>query len=206
MQTALQRTASGGLYFVLQGAFQEVSDRPFVVGLLAGSLNGALLNPLAAVKYHNWGSKDSWLGSFRSAVRAGGVRVLWKGLGTTVARDGVFGVVYEVGRLELATVLGRESPHVRVASDMTAAMVATVFSAPFNYVRSIQFAHLADCEPPLHRALVPQLGRLWANAKLKPSRWRYIAQRLRLGWGTMRVAVGMGLGQFVFSQIRDMDD
>jgi hypothetical protein len=71
-------------------------SNPFYVGLVAGCLNGALLNPLAAIKYHNWGSEFSFLGSLRSALNAGGPGVLFNGMVSTVVRDAVFGVIYEV--------------------------------------------------------------------------------------------------------------
>jgi hypothetical protein len=69
MQSAVQRTVSGGLYFVFQGLIHDAfpDKGPFFVGLLAGSLNGVILNPLAAIKYHNWGSEVTWLTSLRSA-------------------------------------------------------------------------------------------------------------------------------------------
>lgn len=35
--------------------------------------------------------------------------------------------------------------------------------------------------------------RLWNNAKQQPSPARYLGQRLRIGWGTARVAVSMAL-------------
>lgn len=115
LQSALHRTVSGGLYFVLQGAVQDAGVRaPLLVGLVAGCLNGALLSPLAAVKYHNWGSgtrsffptfllsnravlsEFSFLASLRSALAAGGPALLFRGTTTTIVRDAVFGVVYEV--------------------------------------------------------------------------------------------------------------
>lgn len=38
-----------------------------------------------------------------------------------------------------------------------------------------------------------QLARLWHNAQLQPSPARYLGQRLRIGWGTARVAVSMAM-------------
>jgi hypothetical protein len=206
VQTAIQRTVSGGLYFVLQGIVRDAlqvdardSDprKSFVVGLVAGALNGALLNPLAALKYHNWGSEFTWRGSLRDALAHGGPRVLASGMVSTVLRDATFGICYEVGRDRLRV----HSDHVawQMASAGAAAAVATVFSSPFNYVRSIQYAHLTDEEP---RRIVAQLGRLWANAKKESSPLRYLGQRLRIGWGTARVALSMALAQLIFAEIK----
>jgi hypothetical protein len=83
-----------------------------------------------------------------------------------------------------------------------AAALATVFSSPFNYVRSIQYAHLTNTDEPPRR-IVMQLGRLWSNAKQQPSPIRYLGQRLRIGWGTARVATSMALSQAVFAEIKN---
>ena len=200
-QSAVQRTVSGGLYFVLQGLVEDALPvhQPFVVGLVAGALNGAALSPLAALKYHNWGSEFSWRGSLRHALAHGGPAVFLRGMGATVARDAVFGVSYEVLRARLHRT--GESPAWHVAANVAAAAMATVFSAPLNYVRSMQYAHMADDEPP--RRIGEQLRRLWANAKVQQSPARYVAQRLRLGWGTLRVATAMGLAQWIFAHIKD---
>ena len=124
-------------FFHFQGLVHDAGiASPVAVGLVAGCLNGALLNPLAAIKYHNWGSEFSFVASLRSALAAGGVRVLLHGMTTTVLRDAVFGVIYEVGRSHAPH--HRDSPVQTALATAGAAAVATVFSSPFNYVRSIQ--------------------------------------------------------------------
>jgi hypothetical protein len=65
MQTIAQRAISGGLYFPLEDIFLELISRKcnqnnslaflrhythFTAGLLAGSINGLLINPLSSVK------------------------------------------------------------------------------------------------------------------------------------------------------------
>lgn len=203
LQSAAHRTVSGGLYFVLQGMVHDAGvSNPFFVGLVAGCLNGALLNPLAAIKYHNWGSeKFSFSASLRSILNGPGARVLLHGMSTTVLRDAVFGVVYEVGRTVAGPVRG-DTPVQAVLATAGAAALATLFSAPFNYVRSIQYAHLVDSSQPRRRILM-QLSRLWENAKQQPNRLTYLGQRLRIGWGTARVAVSMCLAQTVFAELKN---
>ncbi len=124
--------------------------------------------------------------------------MLASGMVSTVLRDATFGICYEVGRDRLRT----HSDHLawQMASAGAAAAVATVFSSPFNYVRSIQYAHLTDEQP--RRRIVMQLGRLWANAQKEPSPLRYLGQRLRIGWGTARVALSMALAQLIFAEIK----
>jgi len=207
-QAALQRTLSGGLYFFLQGVILDVLPenlpaRSFSVGLLAGSLNGAILNPLASIKYHNWGlgSEFTWRGSIMHAWKLGGCAPFFKGISATISRDAIFGTSYEVGRRYLVALVPslRNDQRWIFASNMTAAAIATIASSPFNYLRSMQYATPADQSP---RRAWPQLLRLWANAKVAECGVAsYLQQRLRIGWGTARVAVGMGLAQYVFSRI-----
>ena len=77
--------------------------------------------------------------------------------------------------------------------------ICKVASSPFNYVRTIQYTYMAV----EHRPAVRQFARLWANAKKQDSPSRYIQQRLRIGWGTARVAVGMAFAQLVFARMKD---
>jgi len=194
--------------FFLQGVVsgilpESMVHRSFTVGLVAGSLNGFILNPLASIKYHNWGlgADFTWRGTIVHAWKLGGLSPFFKGISATVSRDAIFGTSYEVGRQYLFTLMPSLCTDQRwiFVSNMAAAALATIVSSPFNYVRSMQYATPPDQSP---RRAWPQLLRLWENAKKAecgiPS---YLQQRLRIGWGTARVAVGMGLAQFIFSKI-----
>eukprot|EP00051_Salpingoeca_urceolata_P011652 m.144686 g.144686 ORF g.144686 m.144686 type:complete len:325 (-) comp17201_c0_seq7:544-1518(-) len=162
LQTIVQRTFSGGIYFVLQGIL-ETSLQPimqehysraqvsFVVGTLAGVGNGLLLNPLSVVKYHMWGNShvDTFGSTSRDLWKRGGLAPFFKGVRSTVYRDVVFGITYEVGRHKLFDLTGGcdEMGHTRtLACNFVAAFSATLFSAPLNYVRNIKYA-----TPPQHR-------------------------------------------------------
>lgn len=79
-----------------------------------------------------------------------------------------------------------------------AGTVATFASAPLNYVRNIQYASPAHGPVPGIGAVLRQLWHDAANHPTASDRFHYIQQRLRLGWGSARVVVGMALGQAVF--------
>jgi hypothetical protein len=111
-QTVVQRTLSGGLYFVLQSEMRSrlqplledelgMSTRwtNFSVGLTAGLANGMLLNQLATIKYHSWGksSRTFWT-SASHMWRKGSARPFFKGIYVTGLRDTMFGCAYEVLR------------------------------------------------------------------------------------------------------------
>lgn len=121
----------------------------------------------------------------------------------TVVRDVVFGGAYTVMRYNLkdATWTGDDQ---QWACNMASAAVATIASGPFNLARNVQFATSASAERPSIRNVV---SNLWHKALQKKSilkRLGYLQNRLRIGWGTARVAAGMALGQQVYDTLFTM--
>lgn len=121
-QTLFQRAISSGLYFPLEEIFADVlvasgafgqgssilsNKRQYVAfsaGLMAGSLNGLIVNPLAAVKYHYWGTQtgtENFMSTAMEMCRKGGMRIFLVGTTATVLRDLVFGGTYGLLRHEL---------------------------------------------------------------------------------------------------------
>lgn len=78
-QAVVQRTISGGLYFVLQdftkslvlSQYKNAANNPILTHLLigcsAGVLNGMILNQLAVVKYHAWNDREA-MSFWRAAI------------------------------------------------------------------------------------------------------------------------------------------
>ena len=69
--------------------------------------------------------------------------------------------------------------------------LATIASAPFNFARNMQYA-----TPPSQRAAstAALLAGLFRQARAERRPVRFLQRRLRVGWGTARVAVGMAAG------------
>lgn len=188
-----------------------------LVGLSAGAINGSLLNQLATVKHQSWGKEGAkFLETAFLMYRRGGIRPFFKGNLATTQRDTIFGVVYETGRHSLKQyVLNRQDQSplalpINIACDCTAAAFGTIMSSPLNYVRNMKYASSASCKAPSTRKI---LVSLWKQAlrhhkeglakgdpplKALCRGFGYLQDRLRIGWGTARVAVGMALGQTLF--------
>ena len=231
LQSAVQRTISSGLYFVLQAHVQVmVQDlthkdptkekargnllAPTLVGMIAGMMNGMILNQLASVKYHAWNQREnlSFWEAAAQMYKNGGVGVFFKGAHVTGLRDMIFGCVYEVGRvwalppLKNITGFRAKTPEQRAQTsispkflaNMFAAFLATVASGPFNYARSIKYSTPANEQAPSMRQVLGALWRETGEQKGFWARYTYAQQRLRIGWGTARVGVGMALGQELF--------
>jgi hypothetical protein len=158
------------------------------------------LSPLSVIKYHGWGSDSQ--ASFGSAARdllsRGGFSVFFKGVTVVMLRDASFGVVYELirGRLRASQ---PSSSAGAFGADVAAAAVASLASAPLNYCRNIIYAAAPDTKPPSISQCMIELAR---EARSTDSPLRFLESRLYFGWGTARVAVGMGIGQLVFEHVK----
>eukprot|EP00605_Chrysophyceae_sp_TOSAG23-4_P000844 GSChrysophyteH1.ASY1.ANO1.935.1 assembled CDS len=220
-QTIFQRALSSGLYFPLEEIFadqivssglfgtsapQVAANRTWIAlaaGLLAGMTNGLLMNPLAAIKYNFWGRSDrsrthTFLDAAREMYKRGGIRMYYVGAAATISRDLVFGGVYGVLRHEMPImVLSKPS----FISNLIAAMVATVLSSPWNYIRNVHYATPYGQAPELPFAII---SKLWKSArKQRPLLQQifHLQTQLRVGWGTARVGCGMAFSSQVYAFI-----
>jgi len=89
--------------------------------------------------------------------------------------------------------------------DLISASFATVLSGPFNYVRNMKYATAANIKPESQWILLKEL---YSKTKVMIHNngiyegLSYLQQRLRIGWGTARVGVGMAFGQWIFDRVR----
>ena len=196
-------------------------------GLCAGMTNGLVMNPLAAIKYNFWGRSESararsFLDAAKEMYRKGGARIYYVGASATIARDLVFGGVYGVLRHEMPLLLGnngrkgtddensnsssgdytRDSREVlskpSFVVNLVAAMIATVLSSPWNYIRNIHYATPYGQAPEKPLAI---MSKLWENACNHDKflqRVFHLQVQLRVGWGTARVGCGMAFSSQVY--------
>jgi Mitochondrial carrier protein len=178
----------------------------FVAGMAAGTVNALITNPIAAVKYKTW-SREVKRGigtEILHMLHQGGIRPFFNGLIPTVLRDVVFGGCYTFLRLEIHYRLELKDDEYQWMANMVAAAVGTIVSGPFNLARNVQYGtHSHVIADPVTRVL-----RNFVNeARQRPTIWeqcRYIQNRLRLGWGTARVAMGVAFGHAMYDQLHGM--
>jgi hypothetical protein len=252
VQSLNTRALAGGLYFPLEHlALQLVPPQQhFAAGMIAGTINALLLNPLTAVKYQTWGRTENrgvWTEALCMA-RAGSWRPFVKGLGPTILRDTAFGGTYTVLRLHIVQQQQQHNDHNgddhqqggrrqvnTAAANFVAAALATVVSGPFNYVRNVQYGTPSgERAPTVPQVLIglfretmavgqqvvavvempqssgqsstgsstsgggamrmpPQQPRLLLLLRL-----HFVQTKLRIGWGTARVAMGMSFSHAVY--------
>jgi hypothetical protein len=83
-------------------------------------------------------------------------------------------------------------------SQFTAAAIATTASSPINYWRNMQFDTKVGSKPVGLIMCMSELKCSIVDAPTTLDRVRQIGMKLRVGWGTIRVATGMAVGQQLY--------
>lgn len=175
-----------------------------LIGSCAGAINGVALNPLQMAKYRMWSDNG---GSFGLVVRqmwaSGGVGLFYRGVGVSVGRDAAFGVVYEVLRHARlphgqATPAPSRDASTQFMCNVSAACVASCLSSPLNYCRNVIYGAPTGGCPLRVRTLLTHLMHDWQRYDRVLDRVAHVNKKLNLVWGSMRVGLGMGIGQGLF--------
>mmetsp|Transcript_124036 Transcript_124036/g.358710 ORF Transcript_124036/g.358710 Transcript_124036/m.358710 type:complete len:282 (-) Transcript_124036:71-916(-) len=203
LQTVGQRGLSSGLYFPLEEACSRWTSSAVVGGQLAGIINGAMLNPIALVKHQNWGSKEgaSFVETSMHLYRYAGLKVFTHGLAVTMCRDAIFGFCFSLRK----TAWHCQDERGAFAASMVFAALGTVLSSPFNYIRNITYASILASDGTsrsMRRRVEALLLEFAADVRRQETPLRsaqFVQERLKLGWGSFRVAVGMAMLDFAYS-------
>lgn len=148
----------------------------------------------------------------------GGFRPFFAGSSATISRDIAFGGTYALLRhgLHLHFLQSPESSYksdtsqsedklisvieqrrldtIRFSINMISACVATIVSSPLNYIRNIHYATPPE-SPQL--SVIHVLEELFMQTRQETGYYKqasFFLSRLRIGWGTARVGVGMAFG------------
>lgn len=212
-QTLVQRSLSTGLYFPLEDIFIHLlssrmkdfsltDNRVHILsGNFAGLINGLFLNPLSYIKYQCWGRNNaSFFNQATQMYLNGGPTVFFRGTVATCFRDAIFGASYAFLRnFQFYPASASVSSDKSIFQDMAAAGIGTILSSPLNYIRNIQFHRHSAKQCPTMRIVILKLGFELYREKTYFKRLKMLQHRFRIGWGTLRVAVGMGLGAKLYS-------
>lgn len=212
-QSVIHRVITGSLYFPLE----EIARRTLkennassptstvFAGVFASLPNAILTNPLSAVKHQSWGTvhRGSMLKSARHVIKKSGFKSLFTGMQATLCRDVTWGGTYALLRHSLPRLLSsdraidRQPSTLQFSCNMCAALLATVLSSPFNFARNIQYGTLTDRKGPTRMHSL--IRGVWREAAASNgSSLAYILRRMNVGWGTLRVAVSMGVGSQLY--------
>lgn len=196
----------------------------FLAGSLTGTCTALMVNPLNVVKFHRWNNECSslWQQTLLLYKRCG-PRVFTKGLGYTIARDNVFAIGY-------GYLTNKYNPQKNFLYDLACASVCVVAASPLNYARSEVLRRLTNPETISLRTIVGdlrtqihavqgghQIGDRLQNSTpslrsgrvLAPTRefgnggkWGFVAfQKFGVGYGTLRVGLGMAVSRQIYEQV-----
>lgn len=222
------RALSSGLYFPLEQFFfrkfhndnddggkssssnntsNNNKARNFAAGTAAGAVNAMVLNPLSAIRYKTWSRITYNRGMLQEAIsmlQQGGTGVFYKGLSSTLLRDVSFGGCYTFMRLQAQWAYSLPPEHQWMAN-LFAAGLATIVSGPFNLARNIQYStKSSEIAPTTYQVLEELVTETRQIEGGKFHQLKYITQRLRIGWGTARVAMGMAFGHWVYDGLHGL--
>lgn len=209
LQSVGGRALASGLYYPLEHAFLNLvpaDGKPhpycvFLAGTAAGAANAIILNPLSAVKYKTWGREVN-RGMKQEVLemwKKGGFRPFLNGLRPTLYRDVVFGGCYTYLRYVINSQLSISREHQWIGN-VTAAAVATIASGPFNLARNVQYATKSKKQAPTIPHVLYKLTEQVAAQDTVSGKLHLLQNRLRIGFGTARVALGMAFGHYVYDQ------
>eukprot|EP00759_Apiculatamorpha_spiralis_P008582 PhF_6_TR15517/c0_g1_i1/m.24143/K15103/UCP2_3, SLC25A8_9; solute carrier family 25 (mitochondrial uncoupling protein), member 8/9 len=205
----VSKITSHGMYFPLYDTFLDIHRSwidpshtvvlKFLAGNCAGSVNAVLTSPISAVKYRMWGmEQEAYIATATKMFRESGnsLRPFFRGLYPTVLRDTVWGGSFAILNHTLQSNDFVSSNILATFSSATvAAVVATVLSAPLNYVRNKNFAAPLNERPPKPSEA---LKGLWKNMIQHQAPFWYLQERFGIGWGTLRVGVGMAISSELY--------
>ena len=143
---------------------------------------------------------------------AGGIRPFINGIVPTICRDMLFGGAYASLRFTFERKLRDmllsdeqgamiQSGMIAPVSQFTAAAIATTASSPINYWRNMQFATRLGSNPVGFVTCMKELKWSIVEAPTVRGKVRQIGMKLRVGWGTVRVATGMAVGQQLYDYL-----
>ncbi len=208
---AVYRTIAGATYLFFQDTFRfgfqlavpalaqpsRLLHLQLCVGVFAGAANGVCLNWFQLLKFRLWSQGSGrFFAVARQVYVEAGARMFFRGTGISVVRDLSFGVVYEL--LRAPGLAPGTNGYVQFACNVGAGALASMVSSPFNYCRNVVYGAPLTASPMRTARLLAFLVR---ECKAQPSPLRHMNSRLNLGWGTLRVGLGIAVGQYVYSRV-----
>lgn len=211
-QAIAHRIITGGMYFPIETGVVELLPQnmnPFAHNLVAGGVTGSIIalitNPLSLIKYQSWGTHHK--GRLKSTVlhlwSSGGFAPFTRGITVTLVRDIIWGSTFSSLRHAIPPLTGCGDEHTPgVASflvNVFAGGVATFISSPINFVRNMQYGH-SPSKP--HPSAIKVLSIAWRESKTAESPvYHFVVKRLTVGWGTLRVALGIAFSSQVYDYL-----
>jgi hypothetical protein len=209
-QNILQKTVQTGSYYSLQSFAYPLKNLlskhttlpenqvNIIYGSSIGLVNATINHPMAMIRFKQWSTPNSsYMQLAYSIAHNYGAKGFLCGIQATIARDLLFGAIYEPTRQAL-----RRRPIFEGHSffaDTCAGTIAVMSSAPFNYARNYIFHHSHKGQPPSIATAFKHLS----NQLLQPKQsifesGKILKNALQIGPASLRFALGMAFGQWIY--------
>lgn len=187
--TILTKTFSGGFYFFFADYYKEKTNNTFLTGVLTGASNAIITNPFSYVRYQSWGHEDKEFNQiFKSMIKKRQFTQMFRGCGTRMSRDITFSTIFINYRDETFFM------------DFCFATLGTIMSSPFNYLSNKKYARNPNETPIKNIDIVRNLYEETGNNPLK------IFRRLQIGWGVLRISLGITFSAQIYDKIKKIID
>jgi hypothetical protein len=164
-----------------------------IAGIMVGITTSLMLNPFTVIKYYTWKDKNNVLNKVaKDLIKRQRYKILTHGLSMTITRD----IVFSVGYLNIKDWYKKydDNKLSYFLLNMAGVAIATIASSPFNYVRTKIFENGFDKKINMLKTLKD----LHNESIINKPYTKYMLKRLCIGYGTLRVAVGINSGQLMY--------
>jgi hypothetical protein len=176
------------------------TSKRVAAGIATGVTTAVLLNPVSCVKYHSWGTEHKLSYVAGDMFRRAGLYSFTRGLGTTAFRDSSFSTMYLACKRHIDAAFEDEGR--RFLGNLTVSCLATIVTSPINYVRNMKYAAGYEQSNPSFVSVFNNLVRdQRASHKGFKNSTRYYFNRFAIGWGTLRVGLGVATGQHIYDKL-----
>lgn len=206
----IQRTISYGMYYPIYDIFEKEIEKTIktkhhctvITSVLACCFTGFLTSPLAAIKQTNWNAihKNNMTKLALEMYKLGGMSAFFRGTKITMTREMAFG-----------SVVGYSKNYNETNNFYLNCLyyfIATTVASPLNYARTMIYKSPIDSTISVRQVFID----LKTDIKTEchgSTIWRKIyhiaMRRFYVGFGTVRVAIGMSLSGWIYSYLNNIN-
>ncbi|AYV75134.1 MAG: hypothetical protein Terrestrivirus1_8 [Terrestrivirus sp.] len=186
------RVMGYGIYFTLFDVYRENFNMSVLASSIGtGCTTAVLTSPINVIKMFNW-NQDTNNKKLRilgmEMYKKYGYSVFFKGLECTMLRDSLFSSIF----YGLSTKYNEEKNMVK---DICFGTIGTIVASPINYARNEKYFNFDKKITVID--VTKELFTDIKNGNIK----NLIFHKLNIGWGTLRVGVGMALSKQIYETI-----
>ena len=166
--------------------------------ILTGTTTALFINPFIATKSYTWNQKAMNMQQIAKdmMIRAGPLS-FGRGLPLTVARESGFSLIYNSLRVKYTK--NKNDPF-HFSLNVLFACLGTIVVHPFYYSRSKKYMTCYTQKSPTMYNLLKETT--VGSPKQITKKIPYYMNRLGMGWWTLRVGIGMAMGQAIYDNIK----